>query len=318
MGSDAAHLSARPALALGDHPGGGRQPVRRASSPRPARSASRRPPGARSGRCARPRPRGACSPRSTALPFFEEYPTGRPRYVLNGAIFALWGFYDVADTLGRPARRAEWYEGGVEGLASAARPLRHRVLVALRPLSAPRRQRRQLRLPPAPHQPAQGPRPADPRPEFDAVRTRFEGYRTSRVKRARALGAQGRASGCVTPRNRLPRAPVAVEQLGPAATRRPGHGRPLLPRRQRHLGLESGGDHRAAGAVRSRTMLRGRLQADDLHRGRAGRSRREDVRGHLRRRLRVGRRARPSRCWTSSAYRARSSCRPRSPATGSR
>jgi heparosan-N-sulfate-glucuronate 5-epimerase len=34
-------------------------------------------------------------------PFLEEYPTDPPSYVLNGAIFAAWGYYDVAHGLGQ-------------------------------------------------------------------------------------------------------------------------------------------------------------------------------------------------------------------------
>src|SRR3954447_3497050 len=33
-------------------------------------------------------------------PFVEEYPTSPPSFVLNGAIFAVWGFHDVAEALG--------------------------------------------------------------------------------------------------------------------------------------------------------------------------------------------------------------------------
>ncbi len=32
--------------------------------------------------------------------FVEEYPTSPPSYVLNGAIFAIWGFHDVSEALG--------------------------------------------------------------------------------------------------------------------------------------------------------------------------------------------------------------------------
>ena len=48
--------------------------------------------------------------------FLEEYPTDPPSLVLNGGIFALWGYYDAAIGLGDPdARQA--FELGVETLA---------------------------------------------------------------------------------------------------------------------------------------------------------------------------------------------------------
>jgi heparosan-N-sulfate-glucuronate 5-epimerase len=48
--------------------------------------------------------------------FPEEYPTDPPSYVLNGAIFALWGCHDVADQLGDDRARA-LFEDGSETLA---------------------------------------------------------------------------------------------------------------------------------------------------------------------------------------------------------
>jgi heparosan-N-sulfate-glucuronate 5-epimerase len=51
------------------------------------------------------------------LPYFEEYPTQPASLVLNGAIFALWGFYDVGQGLG-DADAATWFRDGVSGLAS--------------------------------------------------------------------------------------------------------------------------------------------------------------------------------------------------------
>jgi hypothetical protein len=49
-------------------------------------------------------------------PFPEEYPTDPPSYVLNGAIFALFGLYDVAVGLDKGYRRA--FDEMVDGLAS--------------------------------------------------------------------------------------------------------------------------------------------------------------------------------------------------------
>ena len=133
------------------------------------------------------------------LPFFEEYPTRPPSLVLNGAIFALWGFHDVAEALGDRETR-QWYEAGIEGLsslldrydtgywsrydlyphpaanvASSAYHLLHiNQLSVLGRLTA--------------------------RPEFDSIRERFERYRESRACRARALRKKV-AFRIVTPRN---------------------------------------------------------------------------------------------------------------------
>ncbi|HWY17287.1 MAG TPA: D-glucuronyl C5-epimerase family protein [Solirubrobacteraceae bacterium] len=44
-------------------------------------------------------------------PFPEEYPTQPPSYVLNGAIFALWGLRDVAIALGEKDARRDFADG---------------------------------------------------------------------------------------------------------------------------------------------------------------------------------------------------------------
>jgi peptidoglycan/xylan/chitin deacetylase (PgdA/CDA1 family) len=49
-------------------------------------------------------------------PFFEEYPTEPPSFVLNGGIFALWGCYDVGVGLD-DTRAAEDFTAGVDTLA---------------------------------------------------------------------------------------------------------------------------------------------------------------------------------------------------------
>jgi hypothetical protein len=49
-------------------------------------------------------------------PFFEEYPTTPPSYVLNGGIFALWGCHDVAMALGDSTAARLWSDG-VDALA---------------------------------------------------------------------------------------------------------------------------------------------------------------------------------------------------------
>jgi hypothetical protein len=50
-------------------------------------------------------------------PFFEEYPTSPGSYVLNGAVFALWGLHDVAAGLG-DERAQRLFEDGLETLAA--------------------------------------------------------------------------------------------------------------------------------------------------------------------------------------------------------
>ena len=50
-------------------------------------------------------------------PFFEEYPTDPPSFVLNGYMFGLWGSYDVAVGLG-DASALELLQEGLDGLAS--------------------------------------------------------------------------------------------------------------------------------------------------------------------------------------------------------
>ena len=49
-------------------------------------------------------------------PFPQEYPTSPPSFVLNGGIFAMWGWYDVAIALGDAAARSA-FEDAVETLA---------------------------------------------------------------------------------------------------------------------------------------------------------------------------------------------------------
>lgn len=49
-------------------------------------------------------------------PFPEEYPTTPASFVLNGGIFAYWGYYDVAHGLDDAVARQAW-EDGVEMLA---------------------------------------------------------------------------------------------------------------------------------------------------------------------------------------------------------
>jgi peptidoglycan/xylan/chitin deacetylase (PgdA/CDA1 family) len=135
------------------------------------------------------------------LPFFEEYPTRPASLVLNGAIFALWGFRDVAAALGDDDARG-WYEGAVECLASMMKrydtgywslydlyphPLAHVASSSYHFLHI--QLLRALEL-------------ISPRSEFGEVRERFEAYRESPAKQRRALAATI-GFRLVTPRNEL-------------------------------------------------------------------------------------------------------------------
>jgi heparosan-N-sulfate-glucuronate 5-epimerase len=51
-------------------------------------------------------------------PFLEEYPTDPPSYVLNGAVFALWGCLDI-DLAGGDAETRALFEAGVDALAGS-------------------------------------------------------------------------------------------------------------------------------------------------------------------------------------------------------
>ena len=87
--------------------------------------------------------------------FPEEYPTEPPSFVLNGAIFALWGSFDVGLGLGNSEASADFRARG-EHAGSLHPPLGLRLLVLLRPVSAPRPQSREHRVPPPAHRPIEG------------------------------------------------------------------------------------------------------------------------------------------------------------------
>jgi hypothetical protein len=118
--------------------------------------------------------------------FLEEYPTNPPSFVLNGGIFALWGCYDVAvglgdgharrlfdegfDTLVRNLFRWDtgfWskYDLYPHRIGNVASPFYHTLHInQLRALAS-----------------------IEPRPELEHIVGRFEAYRRSRTKLARAL-----------------------------------------------------------------------------------------------------------------------------------
>ncbi len=135
-------------------------------------------------------------------PFFEEYPTDPPSYVLNGGVFALWGARDVAVGLGDPAAAADW-ELGLDALARGigrwdtgrwslydlypALPLRNVASSAYHLLHI-----RQL----------EANRLLEPRPELDAAAERFRRYMARRSNRAGCF-AHKLAFRLIVPRNRV-------------------------------------------------------------------------------------------------------------------
>ncbi len=133
-----------------------------------------------------PSSQGGVQARLHGRPFPEEYPTDPPSFVLNGAIFAIWGLHDVwlglddgdagrqfaeaTDTLAENLR--DWDLGywsrydlyPHKGLTNVANFNYHRLHID------------QLR---AFHR-------IEPRPEFEATSARFAGYEAHRYNRARA------------------------------------------------------------------------------------------------------------------------------------
>lgn len=134
------------------------------------------------------------------VPFLEEYPTDPPCHVLNGAIFATWGWLDVGRGLGDQAARRRFGELA-DGIAdrvdrfdtgywstydlfphpvkNVASPDYH--LLHINQLRALHR--------------------LHPRPELAAAADRFEAYRDDPLKRRRALAVKV-AFRFAVPRNR--------------------------------------------------------------------------------------------------------------------
>jgi heparosan-N-sulfate-glucuronate 5-epimerase len=118
--------------------------------------------------------------------FLEEYPTDPPSLVLNGGVFALWGYYDVAIGLGDEQARRE-FESGVDTLAANIdrwdtgawsrydlfpRRITNVASAFYHDLHINQLGAMQL---------------IAPRPELAAARERFERYRSSRIRRAGAF-----------------------------------------------------------------------------------------------------------------------------------
>ena len=135
-------------------------------------------------------------------PFFEEYPTEPPSFVLNGGIFAMWGCYDVGVGLEDSAAMQE-FEDALDALAqnierwdtgywSLYDLFPHPVLPNVASSAYHALHITQLR---AMHRIA-------PRKELEETRERFEGYARERGNAARAFAVKS-AFRLVTPRNRL-------------------------------------------------------------------------------------------------------------------
>ena len=134
-----------------------------------------------------PSARGGVAATLAGGPFFEEYPTDPPSFVLNGAIFAAWGVRDVAVGLG-DAEAESLFSASVETLAGAVERwdtgywslydlYPHRVRNVASPFYHALHAR-QLRL-------LAG---MTGRSELEATAERFESYGRRRRNRARALG----------------------------------------------------------------------------------------------------------------------------------
>jgi len=133
--------------------------------------------------------------------FLEEYPTRPASYVLNGAIYAIWGLYDVGVGLGDDAARRA-FEDAVDGLAEnlhlwdlgywSRYDLYRHPLTNVASTSYHVLHINQLRV---------LSRLTD-RPEIGAMAQRFAVYGESRVNSARAL-VHKIAFRCAVPRNRM-------------------------------------------------------------------------------------------------------------------
>jgi heparosan-N-sulfate-glucuronate 5-epimerase len=119
-------------------------------------------------------------------PFYEEYPTDPPSFVLNGGLFALWGFHDAAIGLGA-ATAARAFDEGVDALAASIHrwdtgywslydlfphPVANVASAAYHLLHTTQLKAMQV---------------IAPRSQFAAAIERFERYSSSRAKRSRAF-----------------------------------------------------------------------------------------------------------------------------------
>jgi heparosan-N-sulfate-glucuronate 5-epimerase len=149
-----------------------------------------------------PSAQGGVQARLHGRPFPEEYPTDPPSFVLNGAIFAIWGLYDVwtglddeqagrqfaeaTDMLAESIHRWDlgyWSRYDLyphPGLSNVANFNYHRLHIDQ--LRAFQR--------------------IEPRPEFETMAARFAGYETHRYNRSRAY-AEKAAFRLIVPRSQF-------------------------------------------------------------------------------------------------------------------
>ena len=118
-------------------------------------------------------------------PFFEEYPTTPPSFVLNGQIFALWGAYDVG--LGARGQQAK------ADYAAVAEVLAGILNAGIRGIG-PSMTSSHTRCPTSPAAritlhitQLKAMQLVDPSPEYAAAIERFERYSHSAFNRARAF-----------------------------------------------------------------------------------------------------------------------------------
>jgi peptidoglycan/xylan/chitin deacetylase (PgdA/CDA1 family) len=157
-------------------------------------------------------------------PFYEEYPTDPPSFVLNGGIFALWGVYDVslrldpdlagrdfADALDALASNIERWDCGYWSLYDLfPHPVPNVASSAYHSLHTTQLRAMQL---------------IAPRPSFERTAGNFERYARSRASGARAFAVKS-AFRMIVPRNR-----VLAHRLPWSEGRR---GRSIRPRRLGH------------------------------------------------------------------------------------
>jgi heparosan-N-sulfate-glucuronate 5-epimerase len=134
-------------------------------------------------------------------PFFEEYPTKPPSFVLNGGIFAMWGCYDVGvgledaaalqdfnDALDALARNIERWDTGYWSLYDLfPHPLVRNVASSAYHALHINQLRAMQRI--------------APRKELEETAQRFEGYASERGNSARAFATKA-SFRLITPRNR--------------------------------------------------------------------------------------------------------------------
>lgn len=159
-----------------------------------------------------PSAEGGCMALLDGRPFPEEYPTQPPSFVLNGGIFALWGYLDAGLGLGDPAARDAW-DAGVSLLADSIgrydlgywsrydlfpHPVVNVASAGYHGLHITQLDAMSI---------------VAPRPEFERAAAAFRRYRDSRVCRARAFAGKA-LFRLLVPRNavlarRLPTSPAA-------------------------------------------------------------------------------------------------------------